>query len=684
VKGKGLTAVLALANKLIQVRIDEQTGCFDVVQTAAGVTWRPDPWQASAGDLVLRCRETGADLRLGLSEASSVRVSRRGSAATIAFEGLKASDGSVLAGSAVCTCLSIESAEPELTITIVAVRFDEARFEMESLLYPARQFPLMTNVDDGYMALPYNQGALVPSGRFKVPLRDEWHMWDDLSWQSSGVAWGVEGASGDVPVYGWNALSMPWFGAAKGAGAFVCVIDTDDDAQVHFVLNYNDQDEFSRRSQASTYPRIVAASPRWLPVRGRLGYPRRAGYRFLPNGTHVDMAKHYRSVAERKGLVVTLPEKVQANPEVAKLFGAPLINIDGGYPWYADYQSLMLTWSDVKRVAEDLRHELGLARALICTWGGYSKLPPESYPFHPDWGTGSELRAAVRRIHELGYLYCSYHGYAANLPHAPSFSPDEGTRNRAGGLGGRWGGRCSATYMKHARADLPRILEATAQSADYTDMVTAGYLRECYHPDHPLVRSEDRRNRTGLLDYVRSLGLVCGSEVAQGYAVPHLDYTKGAMYVGLRYFLLQHIHVPLFSLVFHDCVVMYDGTVGTSRSKEYSNEVLECLAYGIQPVFSFNMPHYPGARSVIRETSALMSDFQHRTATDSLAGHEYLAGGYDVQRTTFASGARVTINTDTAPFETDGGLQVPARGFVIETEDGPMRKGAIRTTAMAQ
>ena len=41
----------------------------------------------------------------------------------------------------------------------------------------------------------------------------------------------------------------------------------------------------------------------------------------------------------------------------------------------------------------------------------------------------------------------------------------------------------------------------------------------------------------------------------------------------------------------------------------------------------------------------------------------------------------MTINTDTAPFVTEDGLEVPARGVVIEQTGEPPRRGAIETTA---
>lgn len=673
-----------LENKCIRIEIDAKRGLFDVTEKQTGTLWQHDPFTASPGELVLTDLETGKTLHLDLAHASTISVAQPApNKAKISFEGLKSADGGLVSSASVEVWIALDPELPQIAVTVQDVKFDAAQFSMNSLLYPTRQFYLRTHVDEGHLVLPYNQGSLVPVGRFKVPLRDDWYEWDDLSWQESGLAWGTQGAVAHLAVYGWNGLSMPWFGAEKDASAFVAVMDPDSDAALRCILNYNLQDDFNKQAKVSPYPRIAAATPVWQSVKGAFAYPRVLTYRFIPGGTHVDMAKVYREWAEKQGLCLSLKDKVSRNPEVEKLFGAALFNIDGGYPWYTDYKSFMYTWQDLKKVVHDLHDNLGVKRALICTWGGYSKLPPESLPFHPEWGTEAELREVVDLTKELRYLYCSYHGYASLLPHSGSYAPNEGYMSATGQVAQRWGGRCSATYVKYAEQNLPKIIEVTGQTADYTDIITTSGGRECYNPDHPLTSREDRANRIRLLQFSRSHGLVNGSELAMGYSMPHMDFAKGAMYHGLNYFLLQHIHAPLMNLVFHDCQVLFDGTIGTSRHKEYSNQMLEGLAYGIQPIFSFNMPHYAGARKVIQETAALLSDFQRAVAVDELTHHEYLGGGYDVQRTTFSSGPRVTINTDTAPFVTDAGLEVPARGFVIEDENSTLRRGSIETTFRA-
>lgn len=668
-----------LENNTLRVEIST-TGFLNVIEKASGTHWKPDPWMDCPGELYLKDRETGKNIRCYLHQSNKISFDQVAvNRLTIQYDRMIDESGQTHPEVRLNIILTLVDNSPELSIIVDSVSYDPARYGFESLVYPLRFGSLLTDKDKGYLAVPFNQGALVPSGRFKIPLRDEWHQWDDLSWQVSGLAWGTEGASGDLNMYGWNALSMPWFGAVKDGSAFVAVLETENDAKLNFILNYNLQDDFNRTGSRSPYTRLAVLSPRWMSTRGEFGYSRRMVYRFFSRGTHVDMANFYRGIAERQGLLVTLREKLSHNPEVEKLFGAPMIQVDGGYPWYTDYKSMMYTWKDLRRVADDLYNNLGVNRAFICTWGGYSKLPPESYPFHPEWGTEDDLRETVRYLLDLGYLYTTYHGYPANLPHAGSFTPDEARMSPSGEIGGRWGGRCSASFLKYARQDLPRAAAVTGQTADYTDMVTASGLIECYHPNHPLTRSQDREHRLELLRYIRSLGLLTGSEVVQAYAMPEMDYCKGGMIVGLRYFLLQHIHAPLFNLVFHDCLVTYDGTVGTSRRKEYSNETLECLAYGVQPMFSFNFPHYPGVREVIRQTHALYSNFQKKVAMEPLVHHEYLGDGFDVQHTRFASGDSVYINTDTAPYNTGNGMEIPARGFVIEKSTGGVNTGAIQT-----
>ncbi len=259
-----------LENNSLRVEITP-TGGMNVIEKTSGAFWVQDPWASSPGELYLKDRISGKINRCDLQRSGEIVFDEIASnRLSIRYCSPVDEDGQAHPEVEVDILLSLAGDSPELSVIVNSVRYDPARCGFESLIYPLRFGSLMTDRDQGYLAIPFNQGALVPCGRFKLPLRDEWHQWDDLSWQVSGLAWGTEGAAGDLNVYGWNALSMPWYGAVKGDSAFVAVLETENDAKLNFILNYNLQENFNRTGSRSPYPRIEALSPRWLSNSGRL------------------------------------------------------------------------------------------------------------------------------------------------------------------------------------------------------------------------------------------------------------------------------------------------------------------------------------------------------------------------------------------------------------------------------
>ena len=119
-------------------------------------------------------------------------------------------------------------------------------------------------------------------------------------------------------------------------------------------------------------------------------------------------------------------------------------------------------------------------------------------------------------------------------------------------------------------------------------MTTAEDLYECYDPHHPLTRGQKRLCGVELLAFMRSQGLVVGGEHGIWWGVPQQDYIEGMMSTGFTSWPAGHLihpktkhdsfdtpwggkygnwesyeqwgigheaRVPLWELVFHDCIV---------------------------------------------------------------------------------------------------------------------------------
>jgi len=61
---------------------------------------------------------------------------------------------------------------------------------------------------------------------------------------------------------------------------------------------------------------LSAIWPYWRSVKADLGYPEIAHYVFQPRGGYVEMCKTYRRHSEKAGRLVTLKQRIAANPEV--------------------------------------------------------------------------------------------------------------------------------------------------------------------------------------------------------------------------------------------------------------------------------------------------------------------------------------------------------------------------------
>jgi hypothetical protein len=496
---------------------------------------------------------------------------------------------------------------------------------------------------------------------------------------------------------GADRLDMPWFGVADGlAGPGYCaIIETSDDACVDVPVTRI----AGARGRA---PRIG-----WLPSMRSFAYPRRAIYRFVARGGYVALAQAYRSYAKRAGLLRTLAEKARRNPNVRRLYGA----VD--------------VWGDASATFSTQAHSLGVRRMLI---------------------HGSSTPDAMRRANALGYLTSDYDNYTDILPLEAGKTPDsshdhlpgaavqnaDGTRMTAWQTydkATQYMKRCPALWSDRARAVITGVLKRLPFLGRFIDVTTAEALYECHDPSHPLTRSDKRRCGEGLLRLVGELKLVTGGEHGIWWGVPYQSYIEGMMssyqfawpaghlirpkdrsekFAGPygcdtwenydRWGIGHEYRVPLWQLVFHDCVVATwywgdsnDFLLKAAPELTAKKDAFNIL-YGTMPMlWATRDGSWHADREAFLRTVHTTSGVHEAVAEAAMTDHRFLTPDRSVQRTRFSNGTVCIVNFGPRPHwvQLAGARSLlPQDGYLVRgpgiAQSREIRNGKTVTTVTAR
>jgi hypothetical protein len=478
-----------------------------------------------------------------------------------------------------------------------------------------------------------------------------------LPFYGNGIAVPVDGKE----FRGWffrtyGALDMPWVGVTDGKVGYLLLWDgrsaDDGNAVIEPVKTQHGE--------------LLSPVAYHDPTMRVFGYPRRVRYIFVAEGGYVAICKRYRDYAKRNGFLVTLLEKAKRKPAVKLLAGAP--DVWGGNPQFA-------------REAKSL----GIDRMLI----------------NGVW-SAKEMEA----IKALGYLNSRYDNYEDLYTCCPNHSPPynigtiEDCVLRADG--NRQVGwvtwdkkhtahkRCSLLQLEVARKYITEQLKNHPHNAWFLDVTTATDLIECYDTKHMHNRTEDREAKRRLAKFVGDeLGLVLGGEHGRWWGVDIYDYWEGMMShnpfftwaaghlrppekreeIGERYLewgLGHRRRVPLWELVFHDCVVSYwywgDSTDFLHRVAPDLTDKKDAfnILYGTPPMFWVNRLGFTWSdlnlRKRLLQSYRIVCKLHEQIAFDEMLSHEWLTPDRDVQRTLFGrSGSKagmteVIVNFGEKPF----------------------------------
>lgn len=534
---------------------------------------------------------------------------------------------------------SIHGAELECCLSL-------RKIPKEGVVFPA---PFCSAKGEALIVPLGGEGFRLPIGG-KCPVSKDARIWDCAMWSSR--------------------MSMPFFG----------VVDKDD--ETGWMIIVDTPEDAAMRVARDERGLIAMATVAWFPECGASGYSRKFRIMFFDRGGYVAMAKRYRQYAKAKGLVKTFREKMKDRPMVERLPGAANV-------WYFP------TKGDPPhaKVAAELR-EAGLSRFL---WSSAAPLKDvRRIAAMPNVLIG---RYDVCRdvyypalLDALGWKNPPKSEICRNTSAWPDDimwdSPSSNSWRRA------WAITCKDGRKRNcaAQCDIPAIarlernvaneLKDMPFTARFMDVVVAKGWEECYNPSHPMTRRVSRKAKTELLEMLgRRFSLVVGSEQGMDAVVPVCDYFEGMMSPpfgrmphgrsgygrkeifreGLKmsdrisaeelgkvelYGLNEKLRIPLFELVYHDCVCSHWYWY------DYSNRPLHLwrkrdmfnVLYGTAPMYIFDYRHWREYNERFVESWRLVEKVARDTGFSEMVSHRTLNAERTVQETHFADGTTVVVD----------------------------------------
>ncbi len=473
---------------------------------------------------------------------------------------------------------------------------------------------------------------------------------------------------GEIQVWR-GGLSMPLFGVVdeRDECGWMAILETPEDAVLKCV---------------GADGHLASVSPMWKQECGKAGYPRRVRFVFFDKGGYVAMAKRYRAYAAEQGLVKTFREKAKERPLVERLPGAANV-------WYFPYTDD----PPHSTVAEELR-DAGIDRFLWSSWA--PKADVERIAAMPDTLVGRydvcrdvyypELLDAIGRDNPPKSEICNN---TSAWPDDIAWDrPDSNAWRRAWGSMGKDGKK----YYCAAQCDIPAIarLERLAGTelaevpftARFIDVVSAIGWEECYNPAHPMTRRVSRQAKTDLLKMLcEKFSIVVGGEQGMDAFVPVCDYFEGMMSPTCarmphgrpgywrrerfrddgtipaalstnewdrveRYALNEKYRIPLFELVYHDCVASHWYWYDYSNCPVYywwKRDLFNAL-YGTAPMYIFDYRQWRERKEEFVESWKRVGGIAREAGFSEMTSHRALTEDRSVQETCFANGLSVTVD----------------------------------------
>ncbi len=438
---------------------------------------------------------------------------------------------------------------------------------------------------------------------------------------------------------------MPMYGQVSDQSAYLAVYDTPYDASYSYESG--------------------ELQPLWRASLGTMRYQRRMLYRFV-RGDYNDIAKAYRAYVKEKGALVTLRAKAALNPIVERLPGCPIIHTgitvhispDSRYyvPGDAEHNDHFVSFDERARQIRRLR-DLGLRKAYthFDGWGvrGYDNLHPSPLPPSPVAGGTEGMIRLMNAVKECGYLFGIHDQYRDYYYDAPGFTWDEARQNLDGSHshnhtwhGGWYAYLCAAKAVEYVRRNYIELARMGIHpDSSYLDVFSLAELDECFNPRHLMTREESVRYRRECLDILSARGIIPSSEETLDCILPSQVLCHHApFYAEDLKNPADALGIPLFNLVYHDCVVIpwngLPGEQGASGLPEPVNTYLYAIL-NADPVYC---PIDADAVKIGQVERACA--VAERLAYTEMLRHEFMDGSALRQRVRYADGMVIEVDME--------------------------------------
>jgi hypothetical protein len=134
-----------------------------------------------------------------------------------------------------------------------------------------------------------------------------------------------------------------------------------------------------------------------------------------------------------------------------------------------------------------------------------------------------------------------------------------------------------------------------------------------------------------------------------------------------KFQLGQVYRLPLWELVYHDCVVAewYWGDYNNKLPTLWDKRDLFNALYGTPPMFMFDRKRWASQKERFVQSYRNTCPIVRATGYSEMTDHRFLTPDRSVQQTSFANGVTVTVNFGEAPYSLRPGEELRPMGMNV-------------------